>query len=189
MPNRRHHRCADLLAPLTLSGWAIAASSSAAKASRARCDTEPCAPASNASVPTGCGTPRRAAGSPQAAPSPDSWPSPAVPAPTRSSAAPEPAPPNEPRWKPADSTSGSSESLLRRSESVPICRVRRFTRYRGGPSTQRRRAALLSACRMTPVSRDRLPDGAGGTPLPAAGHSYEASPQGLPSTGTARICR
>ena len=107
-----------LLAHRETCGWATAASSSAAKD---LCDpyaAAPSGPASRASVPTGSDTPPPTAGSPQAAPNPDSWPSPAGPAPTCSSATPEPAPRNVPRWKPADSTSGNSESLLRRSENA-----------------------------------------------------------------------
>jgi site-specific recombinase XerD len=90
-------------------GWAAAASGSAAKDSSARYAAAPCAPESTASGPTGSGTPPPTAGSPPAAPSPGSWPSPAGPAPTCSSATPEPVPPNAPQKRRDGSTSASCD--------------------------------------------------------------------------------
>ena len=107
-------------------GWATAASSSAAKDSAARCAAEPSAPASRASGPTGSATPPPTAGSPPAAPSPASWPSPAGPAPTCSSATPEPAPPNAPPTRPDASTSEPSDGPHLQARNLRS--IRRFSR-------------------------------------------------------------
>ncbi len=74
------------------------------EASAALYAAAPSAQESRASGPTGSGTPPPTAGSPPVALSPGSWPSPAGPAPTCSSAIPAPAPPSAPPTKPVGST-------------------------------------------------------------------------------------